>query len=877
MTEIVGPYWYMIEAAPSNNYIINPSFEFGGTTWGTTGSIGSAAATPGCGVFGALGMQVVPLTGSVNAGIVQSAGTQTALSGSYTLSCYVRAVGTTGTIRLEALGASTTLGTATVVSSNRWARVSVSVSVTTNRVVPRITNASSLSTLWIDGVVLEPGSVATTYFDGDQAGCRWLGNTHQSVSERTALTRLGGKVVSFADIGFTVDESVGVGAPTWQNIAQSYALIDGADFQRQRSDARSINLTSTITGTSWSHLHQLRRTVIEKLRLSNTPVNAPFRLLYTGATGTSGINVYWSGGMEFGETRGFTEDVLVQCTAYDPYWTDQTQEGTRLVPAGTLPTIQGIVYRDPLANYGTIPVFTTGTYARVYAVEQSPDLGTLYFGGAWGSQSTGVARTNSLVSFSNNVVGSLVAGSLNPGIVRDLSWDFSEERLLVAGSFGGLGGTSIIDIGFVKIGTAFGTLGWSFTSVATQLRGTYHEVAVFERLLSGSYIVAGNFGSIDGVALGSSANVIVLPSSLGAHGTLHPPGTLVSGYTNLPFPTGEEYQNSAISAFTQIGDALYFGGNFTAVGGTIGDTIAVFRRGQWGTAAWPIVGTLPGYVSDIIALPNTSIYAGVTGTVENPVNGTADRNDNRFRTLAKITGSNVTMMGSIDRFDGGTIDSLNGIRSFTPETTTRLWAVGDFSVISGDIPVSVPWVRVTSSGVLPGELLAQTPLTWAAYGFGTIPNRPTVASGFYTIFTTRDGTTIAAGDFRASNIKPHSIGTLINSGMAEAYPILRLHNNASGTARIYQLANLTTNDYVWFNCQMVPFEIAQLSLIPGSVSFVSNIRGNLLNEIIGGSNITSWRLLPGTNRISFLADNDDLRADIWWTPRHQSADGGGRT
>jgi hypothetical protein len=75
---------------------------------------------------------------------------------------------------------------------------------------------------------------------------------------------------------------------------------------------------------------------------------------------------------------------------------------------------------------------------------------------------------------------------------------------------------------------------------------------------------------------------------------------------------------------------------------------------------------------------------------------------------------------------------------------------------------------------------------------------------------------------------------------------------------------------------MVPFEIANLSLIPGSVSFVSNIRGNLLNDIIGGSNITTWRLLPGTNRISFLADNDDLKADIWWTPRHQSADGGGR-
>jgi hypothetical protein len=874
MTNTAGPFWYMVEAAPSNNYIINPSFEFGGTTWGSSGNINSAGATPGCGVFGALGMQVVTNVGSLNTGIVQTSGTAT-FSGSYTVSCYVKAVGTTGTIRLAALGASGTHGTSTRVSTDQWTRMSVTVGVSNDRIVPRITNASLLSTFWIDGVCLESGTVATTYMDGDQAGCRWLGNEHQSVSERTALTRLGGNIVSFEDIGFTVDESVGIGAPTWRNIAQPYAIIDGADFQRQRADVRSINLTSTLTGTSWTHLHQLRRTVIEKLRLSNTPINAPFRLLYTGAKGTSGINVYWSGGLEFGETRGFTEDVLVQCVAYDPYWTDQTQEGTRLAPSGTLPIVNGVLYRDPLGNYGTIPLFTQGTYARIYAIEQSPDLGTLYFGGAWGSQSTGVARTNSLLSFSNGTVGSLVAGSINPGIVRDLSWDFSEERLLVAGSFGGLGGTSIIDVGFVKIGTGFGTLGWSFTTNIAEPQGTYHEVAIFERLLSGSYVIAGNFGSINGTALGSSSNVIVIPSSLGVHGTLHPPGTLLSGYGDIPYPIGEEYQNSAISAFTQIGDALYFGGNFVTVNGTIGDTIAVFRRGQWGTAAWPVVGILPGYVSDMIALPNTSVYAGVTGTVEDPVNGTVGRNDNRYRTIAKITGSNVTMIGSIDR--GNPIDSLNGVRSFSPETTTRLWGVGDFSVISGDIPVTVPWIRVTSTGVVPGEVVAKTPLTWSAHGFGTIPNRPTVANSFYTIFTTRDGTTIAGGDLRVNDVKPHAIGTLINTGMADAFPTLRFRNDSTGTARLYQLANLTTNDYLWFNCPMVPYEIARLSLIPGSISFVSNIRGNLLNDIIGGSNITTWRLLPGTNRISFLADNDDLHTDIWWTPRHQSADGGGRS
>jgi hypothetical protein len=135
------------------------------------------------------------------------------------------------------------------------------------------------------------------------------------------------------------------------------------------------------------------------------------------------------------------------------------------------------------------------------------------------------------------------------------------------------------------------------------------------------------------------------------------------------------------------------------------------------------------------------------------------------------------------------------------------------------------------------------------------------------------GTMYAGGLFDGQGTAA-SVTTLVTSGMAESYPTLRVFNRAAVTSRVYQLLNTTTGDGLWFNYIMQPGEIVTLTTTPGNRSFTSSVRGNIFGAILGGSNIASWRLLPGTNTVSFLADNPSVQADLFWTPRSSSIDGG---
>ena len=71
-----------------------------------------------------------------------------------------------------------------------------------------------------------------------------------------------------------------------------------------------------------------------------------------------------------------------------------------------------------------------------------------------------------------------------------------------------------------------------------------------------------------------------------------------------------------------------------------------------------------------------------------------------------------------------------------------------------------------------------------------------------------------------------------------------------------------------------PGEEATLRLQPGQRSFTSNVFGNIYNRILPESNLAEWALAPGTNYVSFFADNDSLITSIYWRPRLWSIDGG---
>ena len=89
---------------------------------------------------------------------------------------------------------------------------------------------------------------------------------------------------------------------------------------------------------------------------------------------------------------------------------------------------------------------------------------------------------------------------------------------------------------------------------------------------------------------------------------------------------------------------------------------------------------------------------------------------------------------------------------------------------------------------------------------------------------------------------------------------------------MYELVNNTTGDGIYFDLTLQPGEEVSLDLTPGARSFTSSQYGTIWSAVIGGSNLATWRLMPGTNYVSFFADTANAQAALFWTPRAMSAD-----
>jgi hypothetical protein len=136
-----------------------------------------------------------------------------------------------------------------------------------------------------------------------------------------------------------------------------------------------------------------------------------------------------------------------------------------------------------------------------------------------------------------------------------------------------------------------------------------------------------------------------------------------------------------------------------------------------------------------------------------------------------------------------------------------------------------------------------------------------------------DGALYLGGAF-SGTAQAASVGTIVNGGRAQAYPTLRLRNTGAGTAHVYQLLNVTTGNGIYFNSLLLSGEQTVLTLTPGNRSYTSSFRGNAFADILPGSNLTTWSLLPGTNYVSFFSDSSSVEAAFFWQPVGWSIDSG---
>lgn len=822
--------WGVVLPVDAANIHQNPSWEFG-----TTGAAAIQGATLGSTSqfqrFGAWSLKVTPSSNGTSGALVGTYTTGAGTTYSVSVWAFVEqgvamrlGVGDQNGVNLQSNG------TATFTGGGTWQWYSAPAltenSTTTRGIVLQKSSGVSQLSYYVDGVMVNPWTDSIdrviTYFDGDTGGGTWLGGQQASASVRSGQYRGGGSIVALGDLGLQVDQMLGAGVMPVEVSTQSFAITDGAQFQRQRAAQRKFTLTAKpISGTSLADFHGNRRTLFDALKPDLVTPQQPIHFLYYGGQGTVGIDAYYDKGLELGAMDGpVAESAAIGFVATDPYWYAPTQQGTTLAPRVALGSSNFIMRRSSLGVWGTLGANgTTVQYnattptIRAFQFNQS---GTLFLGGEFGSVAGTVFPHIGMYYPTSNTFGTLAGGTVQGGGGGLYALAASPSgTLFLGGQFNIVGGTTTFNVARWN-GAQFGTL------QGGTLSGGVNAVEALLYSPTGTLIVAGGFGTAGGT------RAFNIAFWTGAYGTL-------AGNGGVGSAVGEGINCLAWGADNRI----FVGGNFSNVGGTIGTSIGFFKNGTFGT-----MGNATGnsIVNALGVGPNGVLYeagffSGFSGATETNV--------------ARWNGVQHSPMGS-----GLGNTALNELAHTmtVDQQTGNVYVGGQFSVVNG-INAASNYAQWNGYTWLLPDISISSPGTLWAMALG--PDRSLYIGGIFS------GTAQAA-----------AVGTIVNTGRAQVYPSVRWRNLGAGTARIYQLLNTLTGDSLYFNYVMQPGESAALTLQPGQRAFQSSAQGNIIGLILPGSNLATWALLPGINYVSHFCDSGSVETSLIWQPRGWSIDSG---
>ena len=816
--------WGVILPVEKRNELQNPSLERGTTGWAVVGGAASfgtlanpneiSASIAAVQTFGAWGGDIVPDAADWTGA---AAGTWTSTTGSaYSASLYISLpAGSAGKLMVGTAAAAIT--GASIVGSidftgggtfHRYSLAYTEPSTQVRRLLFVGTNTATQHVLF-DGAQVELGSI-TTYLDGDQPGCYWLGVPHNSASVRSGTYRGGGSVVSLADLGLIPSDTPGIGMPPLETTSQSFALLDGAQFQRQRAKPRTFSLNAYIAGRSRADLHAQRQTIIDALKIDRVSPQQPTRFWYVGGRGTVQIDAVMDAGMEYGAViteDGFTEHPGVRFIAHDPFWYSTTDQGASFAARTALGSTNFIAQRDNLGRWGTLGIAGTTVTSAVNALLYTN--GTLFIGGAFGT--AGGTRSGALARYDTNTnrfgtLGGTVQSSGVNALVQD-----QLGTIYLGGAFTNISGLS---------NTRF-VAQWTSAGFGTITGGTTNNSVAALVYSAGTLFLGGQFTGVAGTTFVTAGQ------------------WTTAGYGSL---TGGTVASGALALAVGLDGRLFITGDgILTAGGTTVSYIAQWD-GAFGTLGAGLSGPSAGGGAALTVGPNGILYVG--GGFGSAGGGTAQN-------VASWNGVQFSRMA-----DGLGVDTPGGI------SVTSLLA----DPASTDVYAAFSQPN-TGSRILPDSIAYWNGYIWLPFDIDFQTNVPT------TFLKTPQALYI--GGAMNGTAQAASVTQVFNVGRTDTYPVFTARLAASsGTARIYQLVNTLTGDGIYFNYSLIPGEQVVFDFQPGARSFVSSARGNIYGAILPGSDIASFRLAPGTNWISFFADNDNVQATLSWRPRSWSADAG---
>lgn len=811
--------WTGILPEVGTNLILNPSGELSGNFGAHNGATVTIVTTHAR--YGIRCYSIV--TGATNRGMTLTVG---ALANAiHYLTFYARKDSTalTGTLQVSA-NAGTNYNNATIISglladsNSRWIRYGVSIpAAQANGSTSIIIRNTVNENFYIDAAMIQQLNYATTYIDGDRTGLyRWNGLRNASTSTRDAQERGGGRERDLADdLGIIVDPvTKGYGYPPIKLNFFPQPLQPGSLFQSDKLDMRELLLNVNINPVS-----------------TGTP--ASYQQLMQKRKAFLAL-------MRSNQYRGRQPFIM----------------GTTVGGNTGKPVYGAFRMADGMRGNGQTGFTENATIRLIseqpYLYEDSNDVTALTLQQSVTTAARGVAKINGLWQG---------LGSGFNGIVFAVAYDLNRNRVYFGGDFTTANGVTVNGICYWD-----GRLG-TFVAMGSGVAGGASErVRAIAIAPNGDVWIGGAFTTVNGVASNNNIARWNLSSStwtaFGTIGTglvyaiaIHPVTGLVyvgGGFTNWNADANADYivtyngstwaamgtgGNNAVRAFVFDNSFnLYIAGAFTTLNGVSAAAIA-----KWDGTVFTALGaglTGGGSPSSLtIAYTNGILFAGGV-----------------FTTAGGISAANIAYWNG-SQWYALTTGTNNTVTKILP-LSTGLVLVGGAFTVAGGLSLTDRIAYWNGTGWLQTDI--------------NLPGSPFV----YGAIETDDGD-IYLGCDTSGTATALAQTTVTNPSSTSAFPVCYLIGPTTGSLTFQWLENQSTGDRIYFNLPVQAGETVEIDLRPYSRQITSDWRGPINTQPLGGSDFTSFDLLPGANVIAAFATGTltgaELRMHV--QPIHDSGDG----
>lgn len=666
-----------------------------------------------------------------------------------------------------------------------------------------------LETFYIDGVQVSQlidGRYYTTYIDGTQEGCRWLGASHASSSVRSGDSRAGGVVTSFWEgFNFFPEKALGLGTTVEELNIDSYAFLPGGELNSSKIPPREFTIIGYFLADTVEELHEHAQRLELELGLNTYPSRQPIRLRYSGARVLKEISANYTGGLEGDLPIYYNDDwsqedeawvrnykfkmrASIQFVALDPFWYEVGESATildtndtdtsRVVAARLLETGQWSVLGPPGAG---------GTYGSVLAIAE--DSTYVYLGGDF-TNFDGIAAADNIVRYhkQSGVYSAMDAGLSS--IVRAIAIAPNGD-VIVGGQFQNASGVAAAD--YIAV-WAVGAV--AFTALGNPNSGGASITSVYALFYdpTGILWIGGSFANWAGIANGDG----------------------IVTWTGAAYAAPAVGANGIVVTFAHDGTYLYVGGSFSTIGGVSIDSIA-----SWDGSVYAVVGDgIPSNAAGAIAVWNGTIVVGLS-----------------------ITPYLMVLQGQLWSLVGG-ITPDNAVTNLAVGPDGTLFLSGTFTTL-GNLTLTNRMARF--NGYSFSHLDAVLPTTNIQVIYPSTYEIDPLVPENYTLWLGYSGTGTSAFA---------GIVTCQNEGTIAAFPKIVFSRSGGDGATITTLRNERTGQELLFDYSLLDGESLIINLNPKNRTIVSSFFGPRMNARLANDDFSTWQLLPGDNPISSFVDED---------------------